>query len=400
MGIIVQYVYVSYRVEKRVQKTLVKEKKLLVKQILDKNKAEGFKLYKMEESEVSLSKIKTIEKNTFIKQFFYDEDEDEYINYLVLRCRVEANNNFYDIVIKKPLLQAQDLITSIVLSSLISLFVLFIVYLLINRFVSKRIFAPFYKTLNQLRSYNIETGEEVKFDETSTTIEFSFLNHELNELTDKIYQYFSNQKQFSDNAAHELQTPLAIIKTNTELLLQNGNIQGEDIEKIDAIQQAINRIARLNKALVILSKIEHHNFQGDEEIDLSGLLKEIAESFKFLIDDMELELSINLEKPFIVKIDKELAFILLSNLLRNAIKHNIQGGWLSLKSDRRGIMINNSGHELEAESDEYLKRFVKGGKTGSSGLGLSIVYEICLKVGLELNYNTIKKEHSISITNV
>lgn len=397
LGVYVQYLYVSYKVEKRVQKTLIKEKKLLVKQILDKEKAEGFKLYKTEESKVVLSTEEGIKKNSFIKQFFYDEDEDEYINYLVLRCRVEANDNFYNIVVKKPLLQAQDLISSIVLSSLISLMVLFLIYLLINRFISKRIFSPFYRTLELLREYNLETGDEIRFDEDSTTREFSFLNHELNALTDKISQYFTNQKQFSDNAAHELQTPLAIIKMNAELLLQAGNIQGEDIKKIDAIQQAIDRIARLNKALVVLSKIEQHDFTTDEQINLVDTIKEILESFDFLIEDMELELSVNLEESFEIRMDKELAFIFLTNLIRNAIKHNIKGGWLSLKVLNGKIEIANFGHELESNSNEYFKRFVKGGKTGSSGLGLSIVNEICLKSGLKLDYKTIKREHSITL---
>lgn len=398
LGVFAQYLYVSYRVEKRVQKTLIKEKKLLVKQIQDKEKAEGFKLYKTEESEVSLSDIKEAKRNNFIEQFFYDEEDDEYISYLVLRCRVEANDNFYDIVIRKPLLQAQDLVSSIVLTSLVSLLILFFIYLFINRYISKRIFSPFYKTLDMLRSYNIESGANIRFDETSTTREFSFLNHELNALTNKITHYFTNHKQFSDNAAHELQTPLAIIKTNAELLLQNGNIQGEDIQKIDAIQQAIDRIARLNKALVVLSKIEQHDFDSSEEINVTVVLKEVLDSFEFLIDDLEIELSVNLDLPFEVKIDPELAFILFSNLVRNAIKHNVKGGWISIKSQSGAIVFENSGHFLEGDANDYLKRFVKGSKTGSSGLGLSIVHEICQKIGLVLDYQTIKEEHRIILS--
>jgi len=397
-GTYVQYLYVSARVDKRVQKTLIKEKKLLVKQILDKEKVEGFKLYKTEESEVQLSEEQSVLKNEFIKQFFFDEDEDEYVKYMVLKCRVKANNHFYDMVIKKPLLQANDLISSIIYSLFIILLILFAIYMLLNRFVYKKLLAPFYTTLEKLRKYDLEAGEKISFSEKSSTYEFNFLNAELNDMTSKIYKYFDNHKMFSENAAHELQTPLSVIKSKAELLLQARNFEDDDIENIDTILSSVDRISRINSSLVILSKIENHDFSLDTEIPLNPLFKVSLNHLNVIAEDRGINIDFVENDKFNLKINEEWAYILVNNLLKNAVRHNIENGWIKITINKDSFVVENSGFELDDKPTNYFKRFIKGSKTGSTGLGLAIIKDICTKTNLDVEYTSIRKEHRISIT--
>ena len=394
----IQYYYVSYRIDQRVQKTLIKEKKLLVKQINDKEKSEGFKLYKTEESNVRLSSSNKLKPNQFQEIYIYDEDENENVKYLTLTTRVFANNNYYDILIRKPLLQANDLISSIVISLIVILTILFVFYYILSRMISTSIFKPFYKTITLLRNYDVETGENVKFDTNVGTQEFDFLNSELEALTDKINSYFEKQQEFSQNAAHELQTPLSIIRTRCELMMQSKNLKEENLDNLNTILNAVDRISRINKSLVLLSKIDNINSSNQAPISFIRVLKDLIKQYEPMIEVSNIEFKYEIEGDLKIKINYEWAYILINNLIKNAINHNKKDGWITIILRNNLFTIENTGPSLEILPEECFSRFTKSSKTGVTGLGLAIVKDICSKVGLNINYTNESDTHKITLS--
>ena len=394
----IQYYYVSYRIDQRVQKTLIKEKKLLVKQINDKEKSEGFKLYKTEESNVRLSSSNKLKPNQFQEIYIYDEDENENVKYLTLTTRVFANNNYYDILIRKPLLQANDLISSIVISLIVILTILFVFYYILSRMISTSIFKPFYKTITLLRNYDVETGENVKFDKNVGTQEFDFLNSELEALTDKINSYFEKQQEFSQNAAHELQTPLSIIRTRCELMMQSKNLKEENLDNLNTILNAVDRISRINKSLVLLSKIDNINSTNQAPISFIRVLKDLIKQYEPMIEVSNIEFKYEIEGDLKIKINYEWAYILINNLIKNAINHNKKDGWITIILRNNLFIIENTGPSLEILPEECFSRFTKSSKTGITGLGLAIVKDICSKVGLNINYTNESDTHKITLS--
>lgn len=398
IGGFTQYLYVSKKVNKRLQKTLIKEKKLLTKQIKDLDEKDNFTFYKTEESSIELSKKKSTLDNIFSIQYIFDEEDQETIKFLVLDSRVKGNQNYYNIQIKKPFIQANDFISSMIFSLLITLGILFTIYSIFNRIISRKIFSPFYITLNQLKKYDLESGEKIHFSEDIQTLEFNFLNKELNEMTNKINAFFENQKQFSENAAHELQTPLSIIRSKAELLLQSDNLTDKALAEINTILSSVDRISKINQALVTLSKIENHDFSTDQEIDINTIIKDNLKDFQWIIDEKNIKLEYSEYDIFKLKIHEDWALILISNLLKNAIGHNFDNGWINIEITKSKIIIKNSGHALLNDPNNYFKRFTKGEKSSTTGLGLSIIKDICKKTNLDIQYLSKEQQHKIILS--
>ncbi|MEL6926374.1 MAG: histidine kinase dimerization/phospho-acceptor domain-containing protein, partial [Bacteroidota bacterium] len=151
----------------------------------------------------------------------------------------------------------------------------------------KIIRAQLYQILQTLEEFDVDEPRKVAFDPSPFPI-FNELNEYLIELIDRIRNNYQANKQFTQNASHELQTPLAVIKGHVELLLQSPNLRQKEIESLGIVMQNTNRLARLNSALILLSKIEHQRFGDTEQVDFTKVSKEVLHNFKDLIEIQEL----------------------------------------------------------------------------------------------------------------
>jgi len=204
------------------------------------------------------------------------------------------------------------------------------------------------------------------------------LNRCLENLLNKNYDTYLVQKEFTENASHELQTPLAIFQSQLELLMQTSPLTEEQAGLINSLETNNKRLARLNRSLLLLTKIENEEYQPTEFIDISELVKKFIQSYQYYFQKKELKIMEEYNDPMLIQANKTLIEILISNLISNAVRHNIIGGrlWIALQG---GVLsIKNSGAEEGLETDKIYRRFYKkGSEKDGLGLGLAIVQRIC-----------------------
>lgn len=209
---------------------------------------------------------------------------------------------------------------------------------------------------------------------------------------------FSGQSEFAEHAAHELQTPLSVIKAQAELLLQAPSLRKEDLQALGLILQHTQRLAKVNQALILLSRIGEGKFSGSSNIRIADTLDQILDRFSDLIAARALQVSWKLQEAVVVQLHPDLADILFTNLIHNAIRHNTNGGWIHLTLTDSTLTIRNSGVPLHRPAEDMFSRFVRQSDTEDGlGLGLSIVRRIAQVSGLSLQYTAKGNQHAVRI---
>lgn len=269
-------------------------------------------------------------------------------------------------------------------------------FILLNKRIAKRIWQPFQNTLQKLKTFDLATDNTIVF-EKSDIEEFETLNLTLTKLIDKNISVFQLQKTFIENASHELQTPLAVLKSKTDLLLQQQNITAEQLEILNAINIPLSRVTRINKNLLLLAKIENRQFENTENIALETIVSESIEMLSDYSADKGIEPKFQLNKTVMISCNRSLLEILINNLLTNAIRHNIPNGELIIEQNEQSISFSNSGL-MPLRADQLFLRFsVASTETASSGLGLAIIKEICNRYGWEIYYDFVQKKHQFTV---
>ncbi|MBO6185312.1 MAG: HAMP domain-containing histidine kinase, partial [Chryseobacterium sp.] len=275
-------------------------------------------------------------------------------------------------------------------------FILIVVGLFIlNRRLSKTIWEPFRDTLGKLKKFNLNTNNQINFNKTDT-IEFEELNESLRKLIDHSVSVFKGQKEFTENASHELQTPLAIIKNKLDILLQSKDLTDEHYAIIEEINIALSRSSRINKNLLLLAKIENSQFDI-VEMDVYELIDHSVENLEEHINQKSIVFSSDMHKHVKSKGNISLTEILINNLLINAIKHTHQGGNIHVKLESGYFMVSNSGTE-SLNPELIFTRFKRFSNDNSgSGLGLAIIKEICRFQNWEISYGFKNNFHRFSV---
>jgi signal transduction histidine kinase len=304
---------------------------------------------------------------------------------------------YYEITIRQSLAEAETLIKSLLPVEVVLFLILLAGVLIISRQVSRNLWQPCYDILENHRNYNLtKTGIIPALP--SGIDEFEDLSESIEKMTQKIYSDYINQKEFNENSSHELQTPLAIIRNKLELLIQSRNMDEKDLELIQSIFDAVKRLTMLNKGLILLSKIDNEQFHDTEEVRMEVLLGKILSNFKEIIEEKELDYSLEVSDEGMVEANPILMEILLSNLISNALKHNFQKGMLSIHLGEGYLQIANSGNALTSEARLMFERFRKESLSENSvGLGLAIVKKICDLSHFDVTYDYADKVHTIHL---
>jgi signal transduction histidine kinase len=243
-----------------------------------------------------------------------------------------------------------------------------------------------YQIIQTLEEFDIEESAKIVF-ETSPFPIFNEINEYLKELLDRVRNDYQANKQFTQNASHELQTPLAVIKGHVELLIQSPNMGETEIDALAVVLQNTNRLSKLNSALILLSKIEHQQFVDTLPVDFRLTTNEVLQNFQDLIDLQEIEIRKEYTSEFQVEMSTTLAEILIANLIQNAIRHNLDHGYIKIVIRKDSYSISNPGRPLKVKTALLFNRFQKESNTEKSlGLGLSIVKRICDQSSLEITY--------------
>ena len=217
-------------------------------------------------------------------------------------------------------------------------------------------------------------------------------------MTDKIHIDYLQQKEFTENASHEMQTPLAVIKANLTQLMQSTTLSESDMNNLQTIENTTKKMASLNKALILLSKIENNQFKENELISVNKIINKVINNFADLIEVKNIKLNLNLKDDLQLTINPTLAEILLSNLVQNAIRHNVNGGIINIDLMQNKLIISNSGEALTINSNGLFTRFKKNDASKDSlGLGLAIVKSICNIYQLNIDYSYSNQLHTFTL---
>lgn len=328
----------------------------------------------------------------------YDERQKELIPFRKLVFTTTVANHCFEVTILQSLLESEDL-QVIIFYFMAILFILIILALFfLNRWLSNKAWKPFFKSSLLLKSWKIRENQQVLFDRTGI-YEFDQLNRMLEDMTEKMRSDFINLKEFTENASHEIQTPLAIIKSKLELLLNDPVLTPLQHKQLHEVFETAIRLSKLNETLLLLAKIENRQFVEKTDIDFTSLIRSRLLYLEELFELKQLEVSTHLEHPFIVSIHPALAEILIDNLLSNALKHNMNRGKIVIIAGKINIVFENTGTPLTIDPEKIFHRFVKQSHSmASNGMGLAIADEICKSNQLVLEYSFQNQLHRFKLS--
>jgi len=303
----------------------------------------------------------------------------------------------YKIITRSSILRNQDFILGVTLAVGIIIFIMILTVYFVNSFVMRKVWLPFYHNLETLKNFSAENNRPIKLKESDID-EFQELNNSLSKLTTKINSDFNNLKEFTENASHEMQTPLAIMQSKSEQLLQSDNLDKDQVAQIRAIYQSVQRLSKLNKTLLLLSKIENRQFKDVELIQVNEVIERHLEIFEDFIESKSLKVDMKSTLEVELEANPLLFDMIISNLISNAIKHNVEGGHIEILTTNLFVSVSNSGIPPKIQSEALFERFKKESTASNSfGLGLAIVKKICDNNNWKITHSYIEDQHNISI---
>ena len=339
--------------------------------------------------------IKPNRNVTLIK--LYSAREKKMHNFREIAFPLNFNKQWYRVTIAKPLEGVHHLSQALLIVSLITILATILISLFLNRLYLRRLWKPFYESISIMRNFKIGSSESLIFPRT-TIEEFSFMNESLSIASEKAKQDFLLLKEFTENASHEMQTPLSIIRSKLDVLIQDKNLSEKQSELVESSYASIKKLSRLNQSLLLLTKIENQQFDLKNQIDLKSKITQKINQFSELWDSYLIKSHIELNESYI-NMSPELLDILLNNLFSNAINHNITPGFIQIELNKRSFIIQNKGSNDKLDDTRLFSRFYKATiNSKSNGLGLSIVNQICKVSKIDLSYKFQSDLHSFSLS--
>lgn len=307
---------------------------------------------------------------------YFDTLHNELEPYREMNFPITIDNTRYLYSARINLVESEDLIESIVwLFSFIVLLLITGIFL-ISRRLSITLWRPFYSTLEQIEKFELDKTELPLFASSSTE-EFQRLNEAFDLLIKRNLSAYKDQKEFLENAAHELQTPLAVLQSKVDSLLQVENLTNDQAEAIDGVHSSISKLNRINKNLLLLSRIEYNGNDFSTKVNIRKILDANGSFFLEQAAQRNITIEITAQVDLVVNANTYLVESLVNNLIMNAIKHNFEGGFVVVTLNNQRMIVSNSSQDNELTREKLFQRFSKQGQeTSGTGLGLSIVKKI------------------------
>lgn len=321
------------------------------------------------------------------RRHFENDDDDRSVYF-----SVQVKGDDYAVTISKSLEETEDLLWLILWVTAGSIGVLLVGLFLGNRLLLRRLWQPFYQTLDYLGGFRL-SGPPPGNTGVSDIDEFALLARSVEEMTGKMQRDYMALQQFTDHAAHEMQTPLAVIKGKLDLMMQEPGSSARQLEQMQQLLHSVNRLSRLNQSLLLLTRIENRQFIEKEPVALEPLLAEKQD----WIRENRLEVVMDLQ-PVTAIMHPFLAESLVNNLIGNAVRHNIPGGEVLVLLRPGLLSIRNTGRPEPLDPARLFQRFQKQHPSEGSGLGLAIAREIADLSGMEIRYGYEAGTHTFTVT--
>jgi len=339
----------------------------------------------------------TVIKDSIYTSTRFDHFLQDTEQFRSLSTSVRINHKYYRLLIETNMEETDETVTAISLTAIFFFLLLLGGFIFLIRRLSASIWQPFYVTLNTIKKFKLNSDEGISF-ENSNIQEFNELNDSLGKLLIRNVNVYKQQKEFTENVSHELQTPLAIIQSKMDLLFQHPALTDEQYTIIESANTALTRVSRINKNLLLLARIENRQFAVGETINLSLLLTDLTDILTEHLEGKQLTLEKKIQPDVSLQTNTVLTEVLINNLLINAIKHNIPHGSISIELTTNQLRIINTGTNSLAEHKLFRRFSTTSAINPGSGLGLAIIKQICDLYQWQVNYNFINKQHIFIIS--
>lgn len=294
--------------------------------------------------------------------------------------------------------EINHLIIKIFLTEAVIFILLLLTVVVVNKKSSFLLWRPFFSTIQKVKQYDITRNPDLDLPLVTGTKEFDELNKEISSLISNVNQAYVQQKHFVENASHEMQTPLAIIRAKLELLINQQGLTEKTASLLSDISEANDHLSRMNRTLLLLAKIENNQFPETEKVRVSNVLNQLISNYRNYYNGEFPPLTEKINSDIELDANLSLIEILLSNLLKNAIEHNEKNGFIVITVNDSNLIINNSGAQPERETKQLFERFAKGThQSKTTGLGLALVKQICLLYNYQVEYVYENGLHEVTI---
>lgn len=273
--------------------------------------------------------------------------------------------------------------------------VLLTVLVTTNRFVLNGLWKPFYAILQQVKNFSVSDAARIN-EVKSNVDEFKELSDAVSKMSSRVASDYESLKTFTENASHEMMTPLAVITSKLDMLIQDDRLEAEQFSQITDIYQAAGKLSRLNQSLLLLVKIDHDLLQDTEDINLKTVILEKVQQFQEMMHNKHIALQLSLQDTH-VRASKYLAEVLINNLFGNAIRHNSNPGEINIELAGGRLCFRNTGDPVPLDQDAIFERFYKGRKSEGTGLGLAIMKNICTRYHFDISYQFKDGRHCFGV---
>ena len=328
--------------------------------------------------------------------YIKETDENEPARFLKTIFR-DREGRCFELIVATPTFEKDDLIGTILWWILALYLILLLTVVVIALVVLQKSMRPLYKILDWLNAYTPGKAHSRLAIDTDIK-EFRQLEKVTTEATDRSDNAFEKQKQFIGNASHELQTPLAVLGGRIDWMLDNDSLGEESVGELVKMKRELGHIVRLNKTLLLLTKIDNDQFPDQTDVNLSSMVLSQKELYEEIFSSKKISCSVQVpDEPVIIRMNETLASILVTNIIKNAFVHSPDGGTVALTLTENGLVVANSG-DSPLDQGRIFDRFYQGAKKdGSTGLGLALAKTIADRNGLRLTYSYENGMHLFSI---
>lgn len=304
---------------------------------------------------------------------------------------------YYELKVATPTFEKDDLLATIFGWVVFLYLVLLVTVIGITILVFHRSMRPLYDLLKWLDEY-LPGGKNRPVPNRTRIEEFRRLNLAAQQAVDRSEALYQQQKQFIGNASHELQTPLAVLSGRMEWLLDHTELTEEQMGEVLQMQRTLKHLSRLNKTLLLLTKIDNRQFPESTTVDIAALVREQQELYCEIFSARDIHWSVSLPESFPVQMNESLASVLITNLMKNACLHSEPGAEVQVRLENRTLTVSNPG-TAPLDQGQVFKRFYQGAKKeGSTGLGLALVKAVADYYRLPIAYRFLDGKHCFSVS--
>lgn len=308
---------------------------------------------------------------------------------------LDNNGRAYRVTVSTPTFERADLMESVLIHIMVLYVILTLTIIVVTTLIFRYSMRPLYALLKWLDNYHPGKGVD-NLPTNSSIIEFKKLTKAAHDTIERAEKYMEKQNQFIGNASHELQTPLAVLSTRIEWIIDNTPLTDEQFAELSRMRQSLHRLVKLNRTLLLLSKIDNRQFPDKKDIDLVELINNEVDIYREIYADNGIHCSTNLPQTFFVKMNESLATTMVTNLIKNAFLHSAAGSEIKISIEKGKLIISNDGDE-ELDGTRLFDRFYTSGEKGSTGLGLALVKSIAKASQFSVEYQFREKRHTFIV---